>query len=302
MWSVLVRVFRTAWCHVIFGCDLVVWPGWHPMADVSVLLVALPRCSSCKTTCKISAPLWAKLISWCWCGYHIALFQLADTLQVLLLSHWLHFCCPGWRHLMQLGITGDIRMLRLALVGTNQPTGMFPLGLVLLFAACPLWGLTFQAKALCSTLCKVLFIGCVHATLFSLLLFTFFHLPPGFILALGKACLQIDVKLMKILCPGCRPSPLVLASAAINAFLHLFQPLPSLSWQLNWKPTAILLSLYFAWGTNNRLKLTQIMILIGLIFAIGFRKKSYFSPSSSLVNVINPSMVLKTSKIFSTEK
>lgn len=34
------------------------------------------------------------------------------------------------------------------------------------------------------------------------------------------------------------------------------------------------------------------MILIGLIFASGFRKKaSYFSPSSSLVNFINLSVV-----------
>lgn len=36
------------------------------------------------------------------------------------------------------------------------------------------------------------------------------------------------------------------------------------------------------------------MILIGLIFASGSRKKaSYFSPSSSLVNFINLSVVLK---------
>lgn len=41
------------------------------------------------------------------------------------------------------------------------------------------------------------------------------------------------------------------------------------------------------------------MILIGLIFASGFRKKaSYFSPSSSLVNFINLSVVLQTSKTF----
>lgn len=110
------------------------------------------------------------------------------------------------------------------------------------------------------------------------------------------------VKLMKILCPGCGPSSLVFASAAINAFLHLFQPLPSLYWQLNWKPTAILLLQHFAWGTNSGLNLTRIVILIGLIFAIGFRRKNYFSPSSSLVNFINPSMVLQTSKTFSTER
>lgn len=236
--------------------------------------------------CSLSAPC-----RYCCCRIDFIFIVLDEGTWCNLVSQVADKCSrwPWWAHPM-------------AQRGTNRPTGIFPLGLVLLFAAYPLWELTFQAKALCSTLCKALFIECVHATLFSLLLFTFFHLPPGFILALGKACLQIDVKLMKILCPGCGPSSLVFASAAINAFLHLFQPLPSLSWQLNWKPTAILLSQSFAWGTNNRLKLTQIMILIGLIFAIGFRKKSYFSPSSSLISFINPSMVLKTSKTFSTER
>ena len=102
-------------------------------------------------------------------------------------------------------------------------------------------------------------------------------------------------------CPMLSDTSMALVSPVWGLY-HLFQPLPSLYWQLNWKPTAILLLQHFAWGTNSGLKLTRIVILIGLIFAIGFRRKNYFSPSSSLVNFINPSMVLQTSKTFSTER
>lgn len=143
-------------------------------------------------------------------------------------------------------------------------------------------------------MCLWTILGCF---VFFLLPFKFSSVLPGFILALGQACCQIGVGSWCKACAHGVDQALIFASVIINAFFHLLESLPLSHWQLNWKPTATLLQWRFAQGASNRLKLTQIMILIGLIFASGFRKKaSYFSPSSSLVNFINLSVVLQTWK------
>ena len=85
------QVFRTASHCMFFLFVLLGGPAWLakcPVADVSVLLMWPACCSCCKVSCKISTPPWAELISWYWCNYCI----LSSTpLQILLLSHWLHF-------------------------------------------------------------------------------------------------------------------------------------------------------------------------------------------------------------------
>lgn len=134
---------------------------------------------------------------------------------------------------------------------------------------------------------------------FFLLPFKFSSLLCGFVGALGQACCQTGAgSWCKFCARGVDQAP-IFASVIINAFLHLLEPLPLSHWQLNWKPTAALLWRRFAPGANDRLKLTQIMILIGLIFASGFRKKAgYFSPSSSLVSSVNLCVAVQAQRLW----